>query len=185
MPLAHFTNIETANKNWEPVFKNLFEVTVVLPPILQSLHPTAPNLLLTNTVSASFPKYPDLAVKEQRFKYSTRQFVLMPETTSTDLELKLNMNQNDNFQVFTWRILKDWYDLAWNNEDGSLHYKKHLVGDVIVHNHDKEGHVIRRVVYNNAQLIKIGGWEDMAWGSNEIQELSASFKADYWQDYYY
>jgi len=186
MALAHFTNIETAVNNWEILYKNLFEVTIVLPTILQGIHPNYTNLLLTNIITAKFPTYPTLEYAEQRFKYSTRQYIKMPGTTSTELELSLNMNQTNNLQVFTWRILKDWYDLAWNNEDGSLHYKKHLVGDIIVHHHDKEGHVIRRVVYNNCQMGKISGWEDLDWSAPDmVGPLSVGFKSDYWQDFYY
>lgn len=187
MPLAHFTQITTAVQNMEPLYKNLFEVTVVLPPILQVIHKDYTNLLLTNTTIAKFPTYPTLTYKEQRFKYSTRQYILMPDTTSVDLDMSLNLNQNDVGQVFAWRILKDWYDLAWNNEDGSLHYKKHMVGDVIVHNHDREGHIIRRVVYHNCQMNKITGWEDLDWsGAGDlIGPLAVQFKADWWQDFYY
>jgi hypothetical protein len=187
MPLAHFTNIPTAVQNMEILYKNLFEVTVVLPPIIAGFHPGYASLLLTNTTIAKFPTYPVLEYAEQRFKYSTREFIKMPTTTSIDVDLSLNMNQNDNGQVFAWRILKDWYDLAWNNEDGSLHYKKHMVGDIIVHNHDREGHIVRRVVYNNCQMHKIAGWEELDWagGGDMIGPLQVSFKADYWSDFYY
>jgi hypothetical protein len=142
---------------------------------------------MENTITAQLPAYPDLGSKLQRFKYSTRVFVMMPEKTSIeDLTIKFNLNQNDDFQVFCWRILKDWYDLGWNNEDGSLHYKKTMCGDIIIHVHDKEGHVIRRVTYHNAMAKAIEGWQDLDWSVNaEIEEFTTKFVADYWEDFYY
>jgi len=185
MPLPHFTNIESAYQNWEPVYLNLFEVTIVLPPAIQSLHPNAQTLLLENTTNVSFPTYPDIAPQTQRFKYTTRMFLGMPDKTDTTVDIKFNMNQNDKYSVNTFRMMKDWYDLVWNNEDGSLHYKRNIISDIVVHGHDKEGHVIRRVTYHNAQITGFSGWEGLDWGSSDIASLDAKFVADYWEDYYY
>jgi len=185
MPLPHFSNVSSHNKVWEPVFQNLFEVVVILPQAIQSLHPEHQTLLLENIVSTTFPSYKEIGTTDQRFKYSTRKFVTFPSDTSTEFTLKLNMNQNDSYQVFTWRMMKDWYDLVWNNEDGSVHYKKNIISDIVVHAHDKEGHVIRRVTYYNCQITNITGWETLDWSTTEIYSLEAKFIADYWEDLYY
>ncbi len=185
MALPHFTNVQTHFKNWEPVYKNLFETVIILPTAIQALHPDHETLLLENILTIKFPTYPAIETIEQRYKYSTRRFLQFPSTTSTDFDLTFNMNQNDAYQVFTWRMMKDWYDLVWNNEDGSVHYKKNIISDIIVHAHDKEGHVIRRVTYFNAQIKNITGWEDLSWSDGGIAEGSASFSADYWEDMYY
>lgn len=191
MPLAHFTNVATARDKDEVIHKNLFEVTIVLPTIVAQIHagtkdPNIQTLLLENIKTAKFPTYPDLPEITQKFKYSTRKFLGMPDSTSFSPEFSLNLNQNITYQVFCWRVLKDWYDLSWNNEDGSLHYKRNCVGDIIVHNHDKEGHIIRRVVYHNCICSQVSGWEDLAWdGNTDVFEMSAKFVSDYWEDYYY
>jgi len=185
MPLPHFSNIQSHNKVWEPVYPNLYEVVIVLPEAIRDLHEDYQTLLLENTTTVSFPTYPDIGVQEQRFKYSTRKFLLFPTTTSTEVSIGFNMNQNDNYQVFTFRMMKDWYDLVWNNEDGSVHYKKNIISDIVVHAHDKEGHVIRRVTYYNAQLSNFTGWETLDWSSTDIANLTCKFHADYWEDMYY
>ena len=84
-------------------------------------------------------------------------------------------------------MLKDWYDLAWNNETGTLHYKKNLVGDIIIHAHDKEGKVIRRVTYHNAMLKQMTAFDEgLSWESTtEIFDLNCTFVADYFEDFYY
>ena len=185
MPLPHYSNITTANQNWEPVFGNLFEVVILLPTAIASRHPDHQTLLLENITETSFPKYKTIEKATQNFKFSTRQFMKMPSDTSTDLTLKLNMNVNDKYEVFTWTMMKDWYDLVWNNEDGSLHYKSNIIADIVVHAHDKEGHVIRRVTYFNCQISDISGWETLNWTGNEIMSLTVKFEADYWSDMYY
>lgn len=184
MPLPHFVNIKSATDNDEVIYKNLYEVNFVIPVALQSTHPTSQLIMLQETTSIKLPTYPELQTVEQRFKYSTRVYLKTPDKTSTTFDVTFNMNQKKTGQVSTFRIIKDWYDLGWNNEDGSLHYKRNMLGDVIVFAHDKEGMVIRKVTYHNVQLTKFSGWEEYDWSSSDIMSLSASFVADYWEDSY-
>lgn len=187
MGLAHFTVVDSHKEKWEPIHANLFEVTIILPQVLQSIHPNATHLLLENTTTANMPLYPPLATTEQRFKYSTRLFPLFPASTSiTDFSIIFNLNQNNDYQIFCFKMLKDWYDLAWNNETGTLHYKKNLVGDIIVHQHDKEGKVIRRVTLHNAMLTAFSGMESLTWDNpSAVMALTSIWAADYWEDMYY
>lgn len=188
MPLAHFTLIDSHKEKWEPIYKNLYEVTILLPTVLQSIHPNATHLLLENTKTAKMPDYKSLPVTNQKFKYSTRLFIGTPESTSIeDLAISFNLNQNDDYQMFVFKILKDWYDLGWNNETGTLHYKKNMVGDIIIHQHDREGKVIRRVTNHNCQFINFEGVEDLSWDGSgtDIQEFTGHWAVDYWEDFYY
>ena len=90
MPLPHFTNVQTSVNNFEPIHKSLYEVDIILPAPISDLHPNATSLLLENTTGINFPKYPKLVKAEQRFKYSTRLFTMMPDSTSIDdLQIKL------------------------------------------------------------------------------------------------
>lgn len=186
MPLAHFTNIDSHNQLWEPVHQNLFEVNFILPPAIQDGNVT--NLLLENATTISLPTYPQLATASQRYKYSTRLFVMMPESTSKDdISIQFNLLKDNNHQVFMFRKIKDWYDLSWNNETGELNYKASTAGTLIVNVHDKDGVIIRRVVYHNAVCNGFSGFEDLDWESTTslMGPLTANFVADYWEDFYY
>jgi hypothetical protein len=189
MPLPHFTNIQTGTKLEEVVYKNLFEVQILLPDVLQAIYPveTANVLLLQNTVSFTLPTYPTIATIQQRFKYSTRLYMGLPESTSqTDVKLDFNMNVNDKKQIETWNVMKTWYDLVWNNENGTVNYKKNMVGTLIGYLHDKEGEILRRITYHNCQIKSIAGWDgDINWESTENAKLSATWASDYFEDYYY
>ena len=187
MPLPHFTQISSHNENWEPSYKNLFEVEIFLPDAIRDRHPNGTNLLLENAISTSMPTYPTLATIPQKYKYSTRLFLGFPDTTSrTDLGISFNVNQNDAKQLFTFRMVKDWYDLAWNNEDGSSNYKRNMLGEIIVYHHDREGEIIRRVTYHNCQITNWAGMEDLQWSdTSAIHELAGTWAVDWWEDYYF
>jgi len=186
MSLAHFTNIDSHNKLWEPVFKNLFEVSFTLPKSINE--EGIQGLLLENATTVNLPNYPKLATQSQRFKYSTRLFTMMPDTTSeSDLTITFNLLQNKHHQIFVFRKLKDWYDLSWNNETGELNYKADTIGHITINVHDKNGIIIRRVIYHNAVCTGFDGFKELSWedGATIMGPLSVSFAADYWEDYYY
>jgi len=197
MGLGHFTNVATAQNLWEPIYKSLFEVQIQLPPLVSANLSGVEALLLENTTSFPFPTYPKIDTKDQRFKYSTRAYPGLPSQTHlVDQTIKFNLNEAvkvkrnslavPNGRIPVFRAIKDWYDLIWNNETGQLNYKGNLVGEIICDQHDKEGLVIRRVIWHNAFITGFTGWEDVDWSNpSDIAELSATFTVDYWEDYYY
>jgi hypothetical protein len=84
----------------------------------------------------------------------------------------------------TWNALKAWYDLVFNSQNGSLHYKSDIIGTVIVNQHDKKGVVLRRVTFQNVQINKLAGYA-LDWASANIMEnLQADFIYDYFIDEY-
>jgi len=139
MPLAHFTNIDSHNELLEPVHKNLFEINFVLPSAL-AIDTDKVNYLMENAINISLPSYPELPTMEQRFKYSTRMFVGVPDTTSIKgVNIKFNVLKSNEHEILVFRMLKDWYDLSWNNETGELNYKVNTIGSITVNQHDKDG----------------------------------------------
>jgi len=185
MPLPHFTKLQSTNTNFEAVHASLFEVTFVLPQILQTQGRDA-LMLLENATNVTFDTTnKEAAPQTQRFKYSTRVYMTMPADTHIDFSIKFNVNMDDNGSVFVWNTLKAWYDLVWNSQDGSLHYKRDIIGTVVANQHDKKGFIIRRVTFHNVQLKTIGSI-DLDWESNQsiIGPLDVAFVADYWTDEY-
>lgn len=187
MALPHFSNIQSHNANWEPVYKNLFEVEIFLPAIIANRHTEGTRLLMENATSAKIPTYPPLTAVDQRYKYSTRLYMGFPSTTSLqDCTITFNINQNDSKQMFTFRMIKDWYDLLWNNEDGSSHYKEKSIGTIILYQHDREGEIIRRITFHNCQIMSFTDDGSLAWSdTGTLLTLSATWAADYWEDYYF
>lgn len=193
MPLPHFTQLYMTGspggpgtKPQEPVYTNLFEITFLLPVILQA-QGRDPVLLLQQGLKApinSTQLTRNLTNATQRFKYSTREFLNTPQTTSGTITIPFNVNVNEQLNMETFTTLKAWYDLAWNSQNGSLHYKSDLIGTIIVNQHDKKGYVLRRVTYQNCQLQNLT-YADFDWAQpGIINSIDATFVWDYFIDEY-
>ena len=192
MPLPHYTQVSNVGSPGGPgtlpeevVYLNLFEITFILPVILQAQGRNA-LLLLENATSIDVSNTTgfDITTKEQRFKYSTRVFQTTPTKTSGELTIPFQVNVNDSGSMENWNTLKAWYDLVFNSQNGSLHYKSDLIGTIIVNQHDKKGVVLRRITYQNCQLSKLPGYK-LDWSSAEIiNTIEAGFVYDYFVDEY-
>lgn len=193
MGLPHFTQISNVGSPGGPgtlpdevVYLNLFEITFILPVILQA-QGRDPILLLENAIKApDFNPLTDFSISnvQQRFKYSTREFLTTPTKTSGTLSIPVQVNVNQQGSMETWATLKAWYDLVFNSQNGSLHYKSDLIGTIIVNQHDKKGVVLRRVTFQNCQLQKLGGYA-LDWSSqNIVDSVQADFVWDYFIDEY-
>jgi len=189
MPLPHFTNISNVGspggpgtKPEEPVYLNLFEITFILPVILQA-QGRNPLLLLENATNIDLNLTPAIEAATQRFKYSTRMFMKSPTKTDIDFKINFQVNVNEGGSVENWNTLKSWYDLVWNSQTGYLHYKSDIIGTVIVNQHDKKGFVLRRVTFQNCQ-IKSMGTTALKWDGGDILSVDCDFIADYWIDEY-
>lgn len=181
--LPHFTNIPVAADLWEPIYQNLFEINFILPEALSN-QGRDNNVMTYNSTSIPFDLTPDIGTVEQRYKYSTRAYVTMPDTATTkEFAINFNYNQNPDLAIVVWNTLKAWYDLVWNSQTGELNYKRDIVGTIITNQHDRRGEVIRQVTYHNCQILGIDGFE-FNWDSATICSGAARFKADYWTDLY-
>lgn len=186
--LSHFTNVvPIGTSNAEPLYGNLFEITFEFPPILGfKNNQTEMNMLMMSARSIKLDTTKELTKHAQYFKYAGRQFLNVKKENSIieDMEIAFNINVDDKFSMTTWNFLKKWYDLAWQSQDGSLHYKREMVGSVVAHIHDRQGIVIRRVEFKNVQLYGLSEME-FTWDEEKILDTRAKFIADYWVDLYY
>jgi hypothetical protein len=191
MGLPHFTQVINSGSPGGPgtlpdevVYLNLFEITFILPVILQA-QGRDPILLLQNAtkVDLNLTEF-DSSTVQQRFKYSTREFITTPTKTSGTIAIPIQVNVNQQGSMETWNTMKSWYDLMFNSQNGALHYKSDMIGTIIVNQHDKKGVVLRRVTFQNCQITKLGGYS-LDWSSNNIlTEASADFVYDYFIDEY-
>jgi len=194
MGLPHFTNISNVVSPGGPgtlpdevVYLNLFEITFILPVLLQA-QGRDPILLLENATKvnlggANLTAF-DVGQAQQRFKYSTREFLTTPTKTSGEITIPFQVNVNNQGSMETWATLKAWYDLVFNSQNGALHYKSDIIATIIVNQHDKKGVVLRRVTFQNCQLKSLTGW-DLDWASNAIvTDVTAAIVYDYFIDEY-
>jgi len=193
MPLPHFTQLQMTGSPGGPgtnpqeaVYLNLFEITFVLPTVLQA-QGRDPVLLLQQALSVDFNSTnKSIGVSSQRFKYTTRAFLNAGpgETHIDDLAITFNVNVNNSGSMESWAALRAWYNLAWNSQNGYLHYKSDMIGTIIVNQHDKKGLVLRRVTFQNCQLKGVGGPSLSYDGQGILPNITANFVSDYWIDEY-
>lgn len=192
MPIPHFQGgtlqpahkgIITSQRLFEPVHKNLFEISFVLPAILQA-QGRDPYLMLENATSIDIGNLtPEVAYTTQQFKYSTRVFMNTPTQTHTDFDINFNVNIADAGDVFVYNTLRAWYDLVWDSQNGTLMYKRDIVGTIIVNHHDRKGYVIRRVTYNNCMPQVITDFTSLNFSESDILEtINCKWVSDYWTD---
>jgi hypothetical protein len=191
MPLPHYTQIQGVGSPGGPgtlpdevVYKNLFEITFILPVLLQA-QGRDPILLLQNAtkIALNLTEF-DVTQKQQRFKYSTRVFQTTPSKTDGEISIPIQINVNQQGSIENWNTMKAWYDLVFNSQNGALHYKSDLIGTIIVNQHDKKGVVLRRVTFQNCQIKKVAGYE-LDWSQNDIVgEVICDFVYDYFIDEY-
>ena len=194
MGLPHFTKVINSGSPGGPgtlpdevVYLNLFEITFILPVLLQAQN-RDPILLLQNATKvnlggANLTAF-DVGQASQRYKYSTREFLTTPTKTSGEISIPFQVNVNQQGSMETWATMKAWYDLVFNSQNGALHYKSDIIGTIIVNQHDKKGVVLRRVTFQNCQLKTLSGW-DLDWASNGIvPDVTGVFVYDYFIDEY-
>ncbi len=188
MALAHFNNVTpTSTNNYEPLYGNLFEITFQFPSILGfKNNQTEMNMMMLNARNIKLDLTKDLTKHAQYFKYSGRQFLNTKKENSIieDMTIDFNVNVDDKFSMTTWNLLKKWYDLAWNSQTGELHYKREMIGEIIVHVHDRQGVVLRRVEFKNVQLYGVKE-QEFTWDEEKILDTQAKFIADYFVDQYF
>ena len=189
MPLPHYSQLPVLDDPagpgtlpQEPVYSNLFEVSFILPIILQAQGRDV-ALLLQEATKISLDLTQDIGVKDQRYKYSTRAFMGMPEKTHVNFDIPFQVNVSNKGAMDVWNTLKAWYDLVWNSQNGTLHYKSDIIGTVIVNQHDRKGYVLRRVTFQNVQIIGLST-VDLDWSSSDLWTVTAKFVADFWIDEY-
>lgn len=195
MPLPHYTQLENTGSPAGPgsspeevIYLNLFEITFVLPKLLETNATYAGDktLLLENATKIDLTKLTDFSVgvEKQRFKYSTRAFLTTPTETHGEIAIPFQVNMGDTGTMNVWNVLKAWYDLVFNSQNGELHYKSDIIGTIVVNQHDKKGVILRRVTFQNCQLKALDGYT-LDWSSaNIMDQVNATFVYDYFIDEY-
>lgn len=183
MAIPHFKNIQTSNRLFEGVYNNLFEITWILPTILQAQNRDV-ILMLENATSIDMSGItPDIEYKTQKFKYSERFQIDTPSKTVIDLSVKFNVNQGDAGDIFIYNTLKAWYSIVWDSQSGNAQYKKNMLGTLIVNWHDKQGYVHTRNTFHNCAILGISYYGVLDFSETSILEnISAKFVSDYWTE---
>ena len=182
MPLPHYSQDQTSRKgrNFEPVQQSLFEVTI-LPPAGVA----GSNLLLQQVNSISgITINKEIGTQEQKFKFVTRSFASQPDTTALDVAVNFSLNLNEANEAYTYKTLKEWYNLIYNPNTGEMGLKKDYVGTIIVTQFNRAGDIFRTVTLEDCFIstglpfLEGGDYSDAGPQQMEVSWRCDSFKEE-------
>lgn len=130
----HFTNSKVSANLYEPLYPNLFEVTITPPTILANSAEwgSQREIVLEEIKSVSGLEIDKLpAIVRQQFKGTQRGFIgVNPDDTTIEVSFSMEMNLNDTNQNFVYNAMRVWSDLCYNPTNGSQTLKKDYVSQV-------------------------------------------------------
>lgn len=143
--LSHFLNNKASTKWYEPMYQNLFEVTI-LPPSTVS----GSEMLIEHVNKISGLTQDKGSDKvEQKYKWASRHYASgVPTGTFTELQIDFSLNLNEANQLYVYKTIRDWKRIIWNPLTGEQGLKKDYVGTIIVTNFNRKGDVFWRRTFH-------------------------------------
>lgn len=180
--LGHIKNSKAGMEMYEPVYTNLFEVTITPPAGVSGWD----QLVIDNiqTIGGlNVDKAP--AIVEQKFKGTTRSYLgALPDGTTVDIAINWEVNLNEDNSMYVFKALRRWSDLCWDPLTGAMTLKKtYAGGPMTISIHNKIGDITRQLIFPviipMAPITQID--LDNTAGEN-IYKVDMTFRADFWED---
>ncbi len=178
--LPHYLNNRAATKNYEPVYQNLFEVSIIPPQTI-----AGGELLLEHVMKVTgLETDPGSAAIEQKYKFATRSYASgVPTNTVVDLSVSFSINLNDANQVYVYKTLRDWARLIYNPLTGEQGLKKDYIGKIVVVNHNRKGEIFWQRTFHSAFPVDdIPNFDLDYSGGAALEMADVKFRCDYWQE---
>ncbi len=177
MPLPHYTQAKASIQKFEPVYQNLFEVTV-LTPLNQD---SALILQHVKSIGGLNNLNPTVEAVGQKYKFADRSYAGMPGQTFAELSLAFTVNLNDANQAYMYKYMRDWYRLTYDPLTGEMGLKVNYTGTMIVVQYNRRGDVFRKITFKDCfptgqpQFI-----DSLAYETAEPAEVTMTIRSDYW-----
>lgn len=178
--LPHYLNNRAATKNYEPVYQNLFEVSIIPPQTI-----AGGELLLEHVMKVTgLETDRGSEVVEQKYKFATRSYASgVPTSTVADIAVSFSINLNDANQVYVYKTLRDWARLIYNPLTGEQGLKKDYIGKVVVVNHNRKGEIFWQRTFHSAFPVgDIPNFDLDYSGGAALEMADVKFRCDYWQE---
>lgn len=192
MPLnhySHYKNSHAAINNWEVVSPALFEVTIKLPNIFDNDNDINNHKEYlfehVRSISGLDGVTPTIGNVVQKYKYAERHYAAAgPDKTSLELTITYTLNLNDAHQNYVYNILRKWYDLIYNPQNGQMLTKKQYAygSNMVIVEHDRDGSIYRKIVcFNIFPSTPPTGLNDDNYDSTgDAKTVSITFIVDDW-----
>jgi hypothetical protein len=151
-PYSHYRYSEAATGLYEVVSPALFEVELYFPFILNEtvgVGNRAPVLLQhVRSISGIDGVTPTIGTVVQKYKFAERHYAAAgPDKTSLELTVTYTLNLDDNHQNYVYNMLRQWYNLIYNPQNGQTLTKAMYAKDsrLVIKEHDRNGDVWRKI----------------------------------------
>lgn len=181
--LPHYTSrAEAGIGKEEPVYANMFLVTIIPPPLVASTGDLL-NAHLTNIGGINL--HPETEVAEQTHRGATRSFAggLLSPTTN-DLTVSFTENLNESNQRYVYKILRDWKRLIHNPETGERGLKRDYANSqIIIEQHDRTGEIFQRITFFDCWISSPLVEQELDFTNGELLALEGiTFRSDYFRE---
>jgi len=181
MALPHYSQDQTSRsgRQFEPVQANLFEVTV-LPPAGVS---DAPLMIQHVNSISGLELYKEVSAVEQKYKFSTRSFAGMPDSTTVDVGIEFSLNLNDANQAYLYKSLRQWYNNQYDPQTGAMGLKKDYVGTIVVVQFNRAGDIYRTVTLEDCFITSgLPFTTDLGYETTDVQSIEVTWRCDTWKE---
>lgn len=178
--LPHYDASKASRNLYEPVHKNLFEVTILPPAGVAGAEMLLEHVLTVGGLDAINPTVEAVG---QKYKFADRSFAGMPGQTFVDIALTFSLNLNDSNQMYIYKTLQDWYKKMYNPLTGEMGLKKDYVGTMIVVEYNRKGDIYRKMTFKDCFLTgTLGGPGEHDYSATDAIQLAVTVRSDHWNE---
>jgi hypothetical protein len=183
---SHYRSSEAATNMYEVVSPALFEVYFTFPKIISGKDINT-NLMFEHvrSISGLDGLTPTVGNVVQKFKYAERHYAAAgPDKTSLELQITFTMNLNDSHENYIYTMLRKWYNLIYNPQNGHMLSKRDYAQGSILNilEHDRDGSIWRKITcFNFFPSTPPTGLNDDNYDSTgDAKTVSITFMVDDW-----
>jgi len=182
--LPHYRNSTAAMNNWEPVYLNLFEISITPPAGLANWNNA---LLMEQVIKVSgldVDKVPP-AGTQQTFKGWTRSYANAKlDQTFVDITVDFEVNLNDTNSAYMYKGLQAWCSTVFDPLTGAQNLKANYAGGPFtVSVYNRSGDIFRQYTFPVVwPTSNINAWELDYNSTDHFTVTGFTFRADYWNN---
>jgi hypothetical protein len=177
MPLPHYTQSTASTQKFEPIYPNLFEVTIFTP----LGNDTGLILEHVKSIGGLNALNPSIDAVGQKYKFADRSFAGMPSATTAEITVNFTLNLNEANENYIYNIFRNWYKLIYDPLTGEMGLKKDYVGSMIIVQYNRAGDIFRKItlkdVFPTGQPTFL---DELNYETQDPAELSMTYRVDHW-----
>lgn len=182
--LPHYRNSTAAMQKYEPVYLNLFEITIQPPAGLPKWNTPLLMEQAVKVTGLDVDKVPAAGV-QQTFKGWTRSYANAKlDQTFVDLAVDFEVNLDDANSMYMYKGLKEWCNRIFDPLTGAMSLKKDYAGGpMTITLYNRVGDIFRQYTFDTVwPTTNINTIEPDYNSTDKYTITGFTFRADYWND---